>query len=204
MHYSSAISTAHPFGFLAGSDLNCNFFSLSSSSSPPPAHTDETDMSSSDLFATSSKPVVKCKSVPLDLSYTIWKDSIFIENQQHFIQNEEQICRRNFTLVDIYDHCNLRMLHAIAIVETSKRSHNWSWKSKNCFLDFQTWVIFQQLGKLMLIKINTKQFLGHFPPHRMSWQLGEGEGGECVCTLPSLFLRKKKTLPANTVLFQQH
>lgn len=126
MHYSSAISTAHPFGFLAGSDLNCNFFSLSSSSSPPPAHTDETDMSSSDLFATSSKPVVKCKSVPLDLSYTIWKDSIFIENQQHFIQNEEQICRRNFTLVDIYDHCNLRMLHAIAIVETSKRSHNWS------------------------------------------------------------------------------
>ena len=60
----------------------------------------ETDTNPSGLFATSSKPVSKCKSAPLlDLSSTIWVDSMLIK-----INSLLYKMRSNFTPFDIWPH----------------------------------------------------------------------------------------------------
>ena len=54
---------------------------VSTSSWPPspPQQDGETDSNPSGLFATSSKPVSKCKSAPLDLSFAIWVDCMLLK-----------------------------------------------------------------------------------------------------------------------------
>ena len=138
VHHSSAILTARPFDFLPLANPARVAISTHRHCHPPlqvnllrfllpDDHHRQLDYQSSSAqqwwnwyqllwpFATGSKPVSKCKSVPLDLSSTIWVDDSRLMKINSLLYKMRRNFAENFLLFDIWP-----LLHGKVLCNSGK------------------------------------------------------------------------------------